>query len=693
MAKDNLVFNFEEGEAYSEAYRNIDIESLRKEYLLAGIPFPESFTEAQKLVHEARDEYVEQAREQFEVDSAKFAGFSHVYEIADRILTNQDLTVVMRSFGKDKAPAWNDGKQLVFNTDSINQEVNGDDFITALNGLNFHEVCHALYTPRAGSAFIKWVVTNKLHTAFNVLEDNRIETMYTIKYPSTTNFLTLNLINNTILHEANRAQPENIYPLIAGRTYLPAELYQTVLTDFVTVYGSNTASKVQRIVTRFAQLVLPRDEAEAKLLLVEFADMFDMYDQGEPKNGESGEGESGEGESGEGEPSEGKPSEGKPSEAGIGKSGCADRAPMKSGRPESGANQDKVQKSNQTGKSSDYDFTSSNADNSDQSSDQQDGDTGDGGTGDGNTKDSDKSADTGGTGTGAKYESIIKELENSADVQKQVQQTRKAIRAAEAKVNTLAKVTPRNMRVSDEMRRAARLFSDELIRSEIDTDPAWDKSQASGRLNIQRAMNMSVNDMNTVFDRWVFGDQTIEIESAILIDNSGSMQRDIAEANKYAWVIKRAIESINGHCANYSFSTHSKRVYDRTDKASPTEYRVVSAQSDTQPLPALSQARINMDSSNAPIKTVFILTDGSWGNSETCDEVIKNMRLSGVIVTVLFLSSWAHHRINKGEATVAQYEAEYGHKADLFSVVGEPKHLAKVARDVLSAGLTKLMAH
>jgi hypothetical protein len=681
------LFQFDEGLAYDRHAQNHTevITELAEEYKLLNKPFPTDDYKQHQLLRDRIQELVEAERDKFEADSARYAGMSSVYELADRVLTNQDLTVVMRPL-TEKAVAWTDGKQIVFNTSAIsNGDYKSDEFITTLHGINFHEVAHALFTPRQNSKLIKWVTENRYRTAFNYLEDNRIENMLVVKYPSIKNFVVLNLIKHTI--DTAQDMPENIYPVIAGRNFLPTELYQDVLTDFVTAYGSDLAKTVMSITTEFASLVLSKQEARAMELIKQFAELFNLQDP-EPQGQEPQQGAGGEGQKQDQEPQQGAGQ----SNNSIPNTTCSGRSPMGSGRPQAGSEQEKVQSKSQPSQQGGYDFDSTKSDSGESDTENNDGnikpDSG---------KGSDSSSDTDNktaTEQPSKYDSIINDLINSEAVRQQVKDTKSAIQKAEGKINILPKAPTKVEKVTPEMLRACRKFADELIRSEIDSDPAWNKQQPSGRLNIQRAMNMDINDMNTVFDRWTFGDQSIDIESAVLIDNSGSMAgSEIYYANQYAWVIKRAIEQVQGKCSTLTFSTFSKRLYDSNEKASATEYRWIGSNNDTNAYPALTQANINMNNSQATIKTVFILTDGSWSYAKDSDRLIAEMRQAGVVVTVVFLNGYAKYQIEKGGKTLSDYQQEYGHGADVFSVIGEAHQLSQVAKDVLVSAVKKMEAH
>jgi hypothetical protein len=100
---------------------------------------------------------------------------SRIYEQTDRVITGDPIIVNVVDNGP--APAWSDGKSVTFNLDEI------EDFdieeLTQLNGLNYHELSHLEYTPRKSSKLVEFVLDNNLMHAFNILEDQRIETLMT----------------------------------------------------------------------------------------------------------------------------------------------------------------------------------------------------------------------------------------------------------------------------------------------------------------------------------------------------------------------------------------------------------------------------------------------------------------------------------------------------------------------------------
>lgn len=595
---------------------------------------------------------VEEFNEAWRVDMNRFGAYSSMYTLTDRILTNQEVEVVAIDDKSNEAPAQTDGKTIQFNFAQINGEFGSDEFLLGLHGLNHHEVAHLLWTPRKGSALIRWALESRLIKAFNLLEDNRIESLMVAKYPSTRAFLTASALNQIVNHPSNAGSRAYLFPLLCGRKYLDVSLRQDLASLFSAVAGAPLTRTVQLIVDQYVSLVLPRDEALAKDLILQFATALDVWDDAD---------------------NDGEPDPHENSRGDNYKQGCSERSPMTSGRLEGTKAQQEVSDKAQ-GQGEDIDL-------SDEALQIESEDV---------KAEGDKLA--------SKAGEQLSEVSNQQEVTAEIQQTRKSLRNSRGSVHTLSKTVGSDNRVTDQMRITAKQFSDELIQAEIDADPTWVTEQPSGRLNLQRAIRGDINSINTLFDRWSFTDQSTEIEAAILIDNSGSMSWQMEETNQAAWVIKRAVESIDGKVSTFTFSTVCKRLYDRDERAMPTVYRSVRAQSSTNPLSALIETSLVMHSSTAPNKLVFILTDGSWDNSYESDAEIKAMQEGGVTVVVVFMttrpSRWdidTQTRVYGPKEPKTEF-TRYAHGADVFEVVYEPRELINVARSAVTEVLAKQAA-
>lgn len=653
--------SFDRSTLWSQAY-----EELHKDWQEAKaawnpsqgeMPMEPTYREIDALA----SELMQERTEAWEAEAAKYGAYSATYELADRVLTNQDVSVTAVLGEPSEPPAFNSGNEIVFNFGAIQGEVGSSDFMLSLHGLNHHEVGHLRWTPRGGSELMKWVTQNGYLKAFNVLEDARIEGYMVAAYPSTKAFFTASTLQQIINSPANEGEVIGMFPLLAGRYYLDVDIRQHYTNAFAQAHGAELTREVQGMFDQFTTLSLPVDDAKAKTIIEKFSTLFGLTETVMEQEGEG---------SGEGD--------GDQQGQGIRISGCScsDRKPMKAGRVESAKGQgqraDKVKQSQE----------SNGVDLSDEELNSPV-----------NTDDNDRVVHH--------AMQLRDEVAQSSEVQSEITQVRSAIKQASKNLHILTKTSGTEVHVKPSMRLLAKQFADELIQAEIDADPYWETEKPSGRLNLQRAMSGDVNGINTLFDRWSFGDTSTEIEAVILIDNSGSMCREIERACESAWVIKRAVEAINGHVSTLTFSTYSKRLYDRDERAMPSVYRAVKAQSSTDPYSALVETSMIMNTSQAANKIVFILTDGYWDSASICNETIKALQENGVMVCLAFMGSG---EINYYDPDTKKFTTTkinkhmsdfnlYAHGADIFTVISKPAELIKLAREVVTETLALAGVH
>lgn len=144
---------------------------------------------------------------------------ARVFSKTNSILAKRNIKVALRKEGTGSAPAWSDGDTVYFNTDHI-RDTDFDD-IMRVYGLNFHEMAHVFYTPRMSHPVPTRCKEESLWEAFNALEDQRIETLLTRRWPSTAPWLTAT-VGRWLLDST--AAVIHAYPLVRGRRYLPGEL-------------------------------------------------------------------------------------------------------------------------------------------------------------------------------------------------------------------------------------------------------------------------------------------------------------------------------------------------------------------------------------------------------------------------------------------------------------------------------------
>lgn len=581
-----------------------------------------------------------------------------VYQKADRILTNLPVEVYLNE-SDEPAPAWNDGKNVTFNASLISEL--SEDTICSLHGLNYHEVAHLMFTPRIGSVLGKWLVEKETitHTtnhvmsdgtvidhawseeqpknplrsvAFNMLEDCRAEHLLTLKYESVRPFLVATMGEYLLKHPE---QVEDSFLLLAGRKYFSLMARKMSAVNFIAKHGEDKAREVYAITTEYRSLVFPRDYNRAMELIEQFTKLI-------PESMST-------------------------------PNGCEGRPVMRNGKPVG----EKEQQSLQEG-----DGQSEGNDLSDLLGDQEPKQTlgwSEGGedveTPESGTKQFNLDKDQ---TLAEQLEQAVKRAKSDKNLVRKVQDTTKAIVKDGSSKPILGRATSTAETPTAFDVTASRLFGQELERIRIDSDPAWNLEKPTGKLNVRRAMNADVNEINKLFDRWETGNDDYDIEACILIDRSGSMYHEIGSACRSAWVIKRAIEKINGKVSVMAFSDNSKILYTSDERATADAIKVTGSNGGTDPHYALKETQRVFSQSTAKTKLMFLLTDGGFSNHN--DKTIEELKRDGVYTSVVFLGSdYYVEQINKDE----QAREQYAHGAHDFRAIVKPSDLVKVAKDVV----------
>ena len=570
-----------------------------------------------------------------------------VYQRADRIITGDSDIAVTIAHSKDMTePSMTDGKDIILNGSLIDDVT--DDTIIGLNGVNYHELAHVLFSPRVGSALGQYVTTNNMKRAFNVLEEGRIERLITTLYPSTT--LTLEAMNHDFILRDHPSKWGNAFATTTGRMYLPLELRQVIADKFIGQYGVALAQEVHAIVHEYRKLSFPTDFARAKELVAQLTNLI------------------------------GKDTEPDPTWA----QGHGDRALPDNGRPKSGKEQGSLQERAKDNKSEELNDKPTGFGNgigkpSDKESEEYKGD-------DHNLTDDEKALQ-------AQIEKRVKEIKNDKRIARELKDTRTAILGNTDTRTKLPKANATEQKATEQGVAYARRFGRELERIVRDNDPAWERFLPSGKLNISRTMNPDVNAIGEAFDVWDTGNDNTEIEATILIDNSGSMWGLMSTVCEQAWIIKRGIESIDGSVSVYSFNSDSKVVYESNEKAKPNVYRYVPNTGWTNPYRALIEAERTLKASSKPNKLFFAITDGQWSDDKDCNDVIKRMKEAGILTVVVYLSNDSDSlhgfmlRAREGDESAKAYLTSLNHGAHIFKSVSEPKDSLALANEIIKKTL------
>jgi hypothetical protein len=639
---------------------NFDSDSITKIAEETGREVAEVYAERSKAYYEVREEfqrseYARQAvgAQHLIIRNNSLDSACSIYQKADRILTNLPVQVFLND-DPASAPAHNDGKNVTFNATQI--RALDDDTVRSLHGLNYHELAHLLYTPRIGTALGKWVMEKANKTtkqtgrrynpdteqvddyeyevtfedlveqrrllAFNILEDCRAERLLTIKYPSVKPFLTATVSDYIADHPDSLADS---FVLLAGRMYLDRELRALSALLYSQKHGEDRAKAVYELTAEYRKLIFPRDYTRAQELITT---LVNLLPEGARKTDPHG---------------------------------CHSRPMMRNGKPQSEKAQDEINAQDTEDSVSPFPEV--------------------GTEGDTNTGEIDKDH----AHFNEQSEALIKkaqEVAERAKADKQLQQKVRDTVGAIARDNSTKSILgqSRFTRAEPEQREvtASRLFAQELERLRIDCDPLWIQDKPTGKLNVAKAMNADINDINKLFNRWEMGNDDYNIEACILMDRSGSMWSEMGAVCRSAWAIKRAIEKINGRVSVMTFSDTSRTLIDGNTKAKANEVLMVESAGGTDPDFALKESERIMGLSTAKTKLVFILTDGVFNNG--ADKSIKALRDNGVFTSIVFLgnSDWLD-KIKDDPQQIASLQ----HGANDLQFIGNPNDLVKVAKGVV----------
>jgi hypothetical protein len=196
-------------------------------------------------------------------------------------------------------------------------------------------------------------------------------------------------------------------------------------------------------------------------------------------------------------------------------------------------------------------------------------------------------------------------------------------------------------------------------------------------------MHSDINAIDRVFDRWELGNDNRDIEAVILVDNSGSMYSQIDRTLESAWIIKKALEDIDGRVTVYRFNDESRLLYSADDKASPNTFRTIKSTGSTNPYTGLLEAERILMSSDKAIKMLFIVSDGEWFNEDKCNAIVSRINdLEGGLTVSVFLGDLSWYYENDRE----RYEetiVRLAHEAQIFHQVSKPQDLVEVATKVV----------
>lgn len=606
---------------------------------------------------------------------------------ADTMLFGDKIEVRVESNPAIHAPGYSTSRQITLNTAHIGSVDSTDDIIK-ITGLNFHELAHCLYTPGPRTWLSKECLAAGLSSHFNMLEDQRIESMLSSEYTPMKPYFVMTIMKYIA---SNPEGLDTAHALTYGRKFLPADVRDLLRKRFS---KQSILTDLETIIDRYRVLVFPQDEREGFRLIRRYRDLlvqaFGQQHQPEDPYGHSTDSRPTAGGSpnaeGQAQAQQSMDDGNEDTEAGDTSADSAD--------------DDATDDADDTGKS-DTDDATDNGDAGNGSGDGDGGEDSDGdsdhqGTGGSGQSDADQDGDGTSTGSGAsrggkggppkqlsddrirdEMNRIAEEAAGRPDVQRDAKMKHDAIKATNGRVPDLDQYAFDLKQVTPGYAAAANGFKKQLMKLWSDSDPGWHTHQGAGRVNMSRAMRG--DDIDTVFDRWDPGTQdATSIEWVVLFDYSGSMSTNMWAGSQALWTIKRAVEAVGGDVTVIGYDDDATQFYSKDDKAHPTMCRAFASCGGTDPSLALQQTKLIMHYSKRKHRFVTILTDGQWGyGTNESDMMIKQLNEHAIITSLVYLGTGA--RVSR-------------HECQVVAQGSNPLTLVELAKDLVRQGI-KLPAH
>jgi predicted metal-dependent peptidase len=659
--------------------------------------------------------------------SVRLDAWRSVFERTNRIISERPIAVRIVSdvpAGMEDVPGWSDGETVHYNGPVVLDMLRANDPVSAvlrLKGLNYHELSHVLYTPRLTDELPKRILDKAKESndrtwwyAFNALEDQRIESMFSATYGPSRRYFEAAILE-WLVKEGNAEAAILTY----GRKYLPARIRVKAGRVFIKKHGADLYAEFQKVIDAYLGVRLPTETVKALKLVQQYHALIQRMMAAQQArlpnlpvrdNGCGGQGLPQKGD--EGVVRKGRLVAKAAQEA----TDRAQKQAAQAAQADAEAEAELDQEGAGGGEGDMPDPDASSGDGSGQGDQSGDQGTGSGSgqgqgnqgndTGDGGSQGGDAQGDGGqGAGSTGSVQHDAKAQSEKADEKSLEQQMRDLLDEASEGLEDMhydddilddvdnvldavkailqdgkgdaegRRVNRQVSRDADESdNRAVRKVVQTLMRIRQDMEPAIVRRVLSGRVDPRRVLARRPNEVD-VFTRYDEGaEDATGIEAVVLVDVSGSMSSRADEASTAMWAIKRAMDKLEIRCTVLVFDTDHQVLFQPGDKAPAGGIPVVNTGGGTDPTSALQQAHKILLKSNAPNKVLISVTDGQWsGRSEVAKTVLRAVHEMGGVSLLLGL-----------DEAVERYGTHYHqHHHDLQSVRDLPKAVLKLVAAIM----------
>lgn len=574
-------------------------------------------------------------------------------------------------------PAATNNKRILLNP-SITKLFDQHGFkagASILLGLNFHEVAHNLYSPCPSTSTLigrlrEYAVNSnvpmgQMHGLCNLLEDQRIESLFVVGRSSVASHFTV------MWHKllAATTAPVSAYLSTIGRSYIPAA-YRQMLRDAAVADGADEQflDEAKSLIQRYCSLNLLRDakQVEGAAVVCNLYELLRKHGYQPPQPPDHGDDERGGGKRGrvsadeqsaadeaaegaaknfnEQPEEEGDEADGEGAGKGDGEGDESDGA----GADGDGEGEESDDGASGSGEGADTDpaegegeGAGGNGNGSGNEGEESDGGSrdGKGGSGAGRRSDSAKGKQT--------MDEVVEDLLNDDSLTEEIGRLGDAVDAGDAsdvsgEMGDGAEYFRGTLHPSADDKVTAAKVIRTLARLHADSGAVWERRQTSGKaINLIKFKDRKPWETN-FFDRYDEGiEDEFEMEVVVLVDVSGSMSNRMERLSKALWVLRRSFKEIGAKMTGIAFDDDPSLLFRPTDPVSPEQYPLYRAGGNTAPMGALTEAQRIFDKSSAKTKVLLVLTDGSWSDSTICDGLIHRMNENGVYTILSYISNYS----------------------------------------------------
>lgn len=559
-------------------------------------------------------------------------------------------------------------------------------------GTYAHELFHNQFTPRSTSRLMRRIATAEgtshpgMHRCWNILEDQRIERLGLARYAPWRGYLIAALSKHIACDTAES------WLLLAGRTWLPAEVRAIARSTFVATNDEATAVLAATLIGDYQRLSDPGDTEsdEAWRIVEQFWDAFrrqvptrggcgsDPIDEGDPEEGDDDgnpwptadeaeepddePAESDESDDGQGEPcpdgdeSDDEPGDGDGEDADGDADGDADDDGDGSGKGDADSEAD--------------------TDGDDDDPDDGVSDEGDGKPGDGVSEPGQEPPRSMDEAMKDAIDEALKDDETADDLDRVMDQVDHGATSG----GDLPRKTGGWGEVTDKARSLAREVSDVLAAIKDDNEAAWVRRTDSGRFNVGRWATDPDWDADNIFDEFQPGAMDASsLDCVLLLDVSGSMSSQNLRLAEATWAIRHAIDRVEGTCTVLGFGWDASIIFDAWQRPDGRIF-VPTLEGSTDPVGAVREAHRLVAGSTAANRIVLMLTDGSFYNTRPVTAALAACRDEGALTAIIGLGSKTDVVPGFCGADVTASISDSGELVPIFRDIAERSMLAQARR-------------